>query len=135
MVNFFLVVTILFIVLSTFLKLRYVVLIYVLGNIILIIFFTISGQVGVWFIFLFQIPALGPSFLGICIGTAIGYKVRPIVDSKLSSFDNEFLYRLNAPLRKNQDLESILNLDGTPKTSKNVKGEDRLTDKKDVPIK
>ncbi|QTS34883.1 hypothetical protein D0436_23645 [Shewanella decolorationis] len=88
-----------------------------------------------WFIFLFQIPALGPSFLGICIGTAIGYKVRPIVDSKLSSFGNEFLYRLNASLRKNQDLESILNLDGTPKTSKNVKGEDRLADKKDFPIK
>lgn len=63
MVNFFLVVTILFIVLSTFLKLRYVVLIYVLGNIILIIFlqFLAKSECGLFFFFKFQL--LGHLFL------------------------------------------------------------------------
>ncbi|MCL1073104.1 hypothetical protein [Shewanella dokdonensis] len=135
MVTFLLVVTMFFIVLSIFLKIRYVAIIYVVGNIILFIFFTVSGQVGVWFILLFQISALGPAFLGICIGTPIGYKVRPIIGSKLSNFGNELLCRLSAGLRKKQDLESVLNFDGTPKNSENIKREDLLADKRDIKSK
>ena len=105
MVMFFLVVTVLFIILSTLLKFRHVAYAYVIGNIILFIFFAISGQAGGWFVLIYQIPALVPAFLGICIGTPIGYK-------------------LSARITKKQASDSALNLNGTPRTCSNAESED-----------
>ena len=120
MVMFFLVVTVLFIILSTLLKFRHVAYAYVIGNIILFIFFAISGQAGGWFVLIYQIPALVPAFIGICIGTPIGYKIRPIIESKLSICGN----KLSTRITKKQASDSALNLNGTPRTCSNAESED-----------
>ncbi|GAA0788698.1 MULTISPECIES: hypothetical protein [Pseudomonadati] len=128
MVMFSLGVTVLFILLSMLLKFRHVAYTYVIGNIILFIFFAISGQVGGWFVLIYQIPALGPAFLGICIGTPIGNKIRPIIESKLSIIGN----KLSARVTTKQASDSALN--GTLRTCSNVENEDLLV-KNDITTK
>ncbi|MCT8986435.1 hypothetical protein [Shewanella phaeophyticola] len=130
MVMYFLIVSVIFIILSALLKFRYVLFVYVIGNILLFIYFAISGQVGAWFILIYQIPALVPAFLGICIGTAIGYNVRPIIESKLSIFGN----KLCARATKKQASDSALNLNGTPRAYSNAEN-DYLLDTNEIQIK
>lgn len=130
MVMFFLTVSVIFIILSALLRFRHILFAYVIGNILLFIYFAISGQVGGWLILIYQIPALVPAFLGICIGTAIGYNVRPIIESKLSIIGN----KLSTRATKMQASDSALNLNGTPRTCINAENDD-LLDKNDIPTK
>ena len=110
----YLAVIVLFIVLSAFLKFRYVAITFVVGNIILFIYFSSLGQVGGWFFLIYQIPAILPASIGVWIGTSIGDIARPII-------------------RKKQDSVSTLSLEGTSKAFENKKVEESCIKQKDTP--
>lgn len=61
------IITLLTTAISCFLKLRYVVIAYIIGNIILFSFLSKGGQAGGYFVFFSQIPALIPSIIGVFI--------------------------------------------------------------------
>ncbi|OUR95897.1 hypothetical protein A9Q81_13645 [Gammaproteobacteria bacterium 42_54_T18] len=60
-------ITIFFTILTMFVKLRYVVILYVIGNIVLYSYLVNSGQAGGWYILAVQVPTLVSSGIGILL--------------------------------------------------------------------
>jgi hypothetical protein len=104
---------VLFIVLSAFLRFRYVAIIFIVGNILFFIYFTSLGQAGGWLFLIYQLPAILPASIGVWIGTSISDIVRPII-------------------RKKQDSVSNLSLDGTSKACENKKVEESSIKQEDT---
>jgi len=105
-----------FTVISMFIRLRYVLFIYVVGNIALFFYAATGGVAGGYFVFLIQLPALIVS--SFCM--IIGQNYYPFIGGKLPNLGDGFLNKLKQRMENNRD-PSALNLDGTPKACDKVK--------------
>jgi len=121
------IITVLATAISLFFKLRYVVVAYVVGNIVFFSYLSGGGQAGGYFVILSQFPALITSIIGVSIGQLL----KPIIGRKLSKTGDSFFNRLLS----RSDLSPGLNLDGTPKACQKNNSGIQLVNKEETPDK
>ena len=72
-------------ILAMYMKARYVLAIFLIGNVVIFYSLASAGQGAGWLMLLVQLPSLLPSLIGIFIGVSIGQTARSTIDNKLSN--------------------------------------------------